>query len=292
MQSALANATILLIANQYSVYVGCISIGAGIIGNIINILIFTRLKFFRTNQGVFYLTIESIFDIIYQLYYLSLTIFKYLYGSDLTDSSLIKCRTKHLFGQSTALIAFCMICLAAADQFLSSSYRFHWRQICTIKLSRHLAFLTVILCVTHSILFSLAFNIVPSAGCIISHPVSIRYASVFFYPFLMGFLPIAIATSFSLLAFGNVRRIVRRQIPIERRRFDRQITAMILLRVAFFVIFLLPYVINRMYTINNITTDVDSLPFAILTLTQTITFSIFNLIFTVISFLFTQYNLY
>jgi hypothetical protein len=55
---------------------------------------------------------------------------------------------------------------------------------------------------------------------------------------------------FSILAYRNVRRIIRRQIPVLRRRLDRQLTAMILVRVALFVITTLPYVSVRTYEIN------------------------------------------
>jgi hypothetical protein len=109
----------------------------------------------------------------------------------------------------------------------------------------------------------------------------------------VGFFPILIASLFSLLAFRNVRHLVRRQLSIERRRFDRQITAMILLRVVFFASFMLPYVINRMYSINTTITQANPLPFAIEKLVQAVLFSIYNLNFTVrlLIILFTLYIL-
>ena len=74
-------------------------------------------------------------------------------------------------------------------------------------------------------------DIQPSVGCVISNPIYLQYATFFLYPVLEGLLPIVIASFFSLLAFRNVRRIVRRQLPIVRRRLDRQMTAMVLIRV-------------------------------------------------------------
>jgi hypothetical protein len=281
MELPLTYAIILQIANQFSVDIGCISIVIGIIGNAVNIFIFTHLKFFRTNRCVFYLIIESISDMINQLYYISITIFKSLYNNDLSGNSLILCRTKYIIGQSTGLIAFYMISLAAVDQFLSTNCRFYLRPMCTIRVARYLAFLVITVCIVHSVLFSFVFNIVPSAGCIISNPVSIQYATYFFYPVLTGFLPIVIASTFSILAYRNVRRIIPRQLPIQRRRFDRQITAMVLIRVIFFVIFSLPYVITRMYTINNTIALGNPLRFTILTVVQVITAAINNLNFTV-----------
>jgi hypothetical protein len=93
----------------------------------------------------------------------------------------------------------------------------------------------------------------------------------------MGLLPVVIASSFSLLAFRNVRRIVRLQIPIERRRFDRQMTAMVLLRVVFFVFFTIPYDSYRIYTINTTVDPTDIFHYAITRLIQVIFISVFNL---------------
>jgi hypothetical protein len=103
----------------------------------------------------------------------------------------------------------------------------------------------------------------------------------FFYPVLVGLLPIVIASSFSLLAFRNVRRIVRRQVPIERRRFDRQITAMILLRVVFFIFFTLPYIVHRIYIVNVPILQANLVPYAIGQLVQGIFISIADLNYTV-----------
>ena len=61
--------------------------------------------------------------------------------------------------------------------------------------------------------------------------------------FFNGLLPIFVSSLFSLLAYRNVRRIVRRQIPMDRRRLDQQLTAMIFMRVIFFIL-LLPTIHN------------------------------------------------
>jgi hypothetical protein len=54
-----------------------------------------------------------------------------------------------------------------------------------------------------------------------------------------------ISPFFSLLAYRNVRR----QMPIIRRKLDRQMTSIILARVAFLTILILPYTIQRIYSL-------------------------------------------
>ncbi|CAF4195210.1 unnamed protein product, partial [Rotaria sordida] len=113
-----------------------------------------------------------------------------------------------------------------------------------------------------------------------------QYLSFFYYPILSGLLPIFIASLFSILAYRNVRRIVRRQIPIVRRRLDRQLTAMVLVRVITFVILTLPYAIQRMYTYITKINQSNLFLFAINTLIGGIMGSFFNLNYAISFYIF------
>ncbi len=79
----------------------------------------------------------------------------------------------------------------------------------------------------------------------------------------------------------NVRRIVRRQLPILRRRLDRQMTAMVLIRVVFFVCLALSYSSYRIYAINSPVSTSQTTEFAIRQLLQAVFGSIATLIYTV-----------
>ena len=63
-------------------------------------------------------------------------------------------------------------------------------------------------------------------------------------------LPLLITLGFSTLAYRNVRRIVRRQIPMVRRRLDHQMTALVLGRVISIVTCGLPYMSFNLYFLN------------------------------------------
>jgi hypothetical protein len=266
---------------KYSTISGCITFTCGIIGNIINLLVFTHLKCFRDNPCVFYLIIESISDFLYQFFSISLTILISLYGNDLSSNSVIWCKFIYFLAESLGLITFSMICFEAADQYFSTNYRLFLRQMCTMKLAWSLSFSIICLWLFHSTLCTFFVTIVPSIGCAISNPIWIEYVTFFFYPVLVGLLPIVIASSFSLLAFRNVRHIIRRQIPLERRRFDQQITAMILFRVGFYVCFTLPYIVYRIYIVNAPINEANLVQYAIGQLAQVIIVSIVSLNYTV-----------
>ena len=199
----------------------------------------------------------------------------------MTERSLVWCRLRYIWAQTCVLISFSMVCFAACDQFFSTNYRFNLRLTCTLKLARYLAFVDPCICLVHSVLFGFSFDIQLSLGCVISNPTWARYASLFFYPVLTGLLPIVVASSFSLLAFRNVRCIIRLQVPIVRRQLDRQMTAIVFVRVVFLVILTLPYAMYRIYVINFPFSRADRLQYAIGQLLQAIFLTFMRLNFTV-----------
>ncbi|CAF0953713.1 unnamed protein product [Adineta steineri] len=278
--------TIQNFASQYSFYANLITTSTAIFGNILNLLIFTKLKIFRDNRCIFYLTIESISNLINQLFTLIINILPKIYGYDITSYSLTWCRIKNMIYQIANLITLSMVCFAAVDQFFSTNYRLHLRQLCTFKLAQCFVFASIFIWFMHSLLYSFYTAVNPSFGCILSNQIWIAYTTYFFFPVIAGFLPILTASLFSLLAYGNVRRIIRRQVTIERRRFDRQITAMILIRVILFVIVTFPYTCYKIYSNNISSKNVDALRAAIERLIQVFIYSFCNLNYAVNFYLF------
>jgi hypothetical protein len=211
----------------------------------------------------------------------TLIIFTSINGDDGTGRFLFWCKFKAILAVTAAFVTYSMICCAAADQFFSTNHRYNLRQICTLHIARCFTFALVSICIIHGIIFGLFFNIQPSVGCAISNQIYLQYATFFIYPVLVGLLPIVIASFFSLLAFQNVRRIVRRQLPIIRRRLDRQMTAMVLTRVVFFVCLALPYTSYRIYAINFPVSRSQPMEFAIRQILSAIFGSVATLIYTV-----------
>jgi hypothetical protein len=79
-----------------------------------------------------------------------------------------------------------------------------------------------------------------------------------------------------LLAYRNVRRIIRRQINVVRRCLDRQLTAMGLTRVGFFIICKTPFAMYRIYSIEINTDPTDLLRLAIEKMISVVISSLFN----------------
>jgi hypothetical protein len=272
---------ILLFAEDFSLYFTVSIFIIGCIGNLINLCVLTTLKLFRSNQCAFYLIMESIVDtyqlsILFVIYILPVT-----YGSDPGNVSIAWCKLKNTVPQILRLLSTSMVCFAALDQFLSTNPQLRIRQISTIQLAHRLTFVAACLWTAHVIPYAIFFEIVPASGCIITSVELTRYYSFFYYPFLHGLLPILGSSLFSLFAYRNVRHLVRRQVPVVRRRLDRQLTAMVFVRVIFLVLFLLPYTVYRIYSLNVTVSQANTYPYAIDRLVYSIMTSLTNLNYTV-----------
>ncbi|CAF0987906.1 unnamed protein product [Adineta steineri] len=162
--------------------------------------------------------------------------------------------------------------------------------MCTLKLGRYLSFIFICFAIIHSTALGSSYSIQPTLGCIISDHTWVQYSTYFFYPVLSGFLPIVIASTFSILAYHNVRRIVRRQLPIVRRKLDKQITAMVLMRVIAFVCLVLPYNAYRTYATNFPTSRSVPMAYAVGRLLQAILLSINNINFVINFYIFILFS--
>jgi hypothetical protein len=284
----------LIVASQiFATYTTYINFGFGFLGNLLNILIFTNLKIFHLNRCAFYLIVESVVDIgqliqmfIYQVWESSIN------GIDPTSVSLIWCKARASFPQWCRLMLASIVCFAAIDQYISANPVPYRRQWGSLKLAHREIYFAGYLCLLHTIPFAIFSKIYPILGCIVTNTNLTNYYSYFFYPVLNGLLPIFISSLFSLLAYRNVRRIVRRQIPIDRRRLDQQLTAMIFVRVISFVLLQLPFTIHRIIIINVTAIPANTTIYAINLWVRTISITLVYVCHTVIFFFLLMFRRY
>jgi hypothetical protein len=254
---------VLVTAQNYITYISYLTFAAGLIGNSLNILVFTKLKIFQNNRCAFYLIMESIVDILMLLQIFISELLQFIYQNDVGNLSLIWCKIRTTLGEPCRLLIGSIICYEAFDQFLSTHHQVYFRQLTTLPLARYLISITYGIWFLQTIPYIIYYQIVPGFGCIIINEGLIHYYSYAYYIFLDGLIPIVVSSSFSLLAYRNVRRLILHRIPLERRRLDRQMTAMIFARVIVFVILMMPYTIFRIYILNNSTPPSNALQYTI-----------------------------
>jgi hypothetical protein len=155
-----------------------------------------------------------------------------------------------MISYTLALMSFSSICFAAVDQYLSTNYHPWLKQLSTLKLAHRLVSSAIIIWIVYDSVFLIFFDLRPTAGCTIYNAIFYHYYSFFHYIILNGVIPILISSSFSLLAYLNVRRIIQLRMAVVRRKLDKQLTAMVLAKVAFLVVTISPSIVFRIYLLN------------------------------------------
>lgn len=176
-------------------------------------------------------------------------IINYTFSYDPTQTSLFWCKVRKAIIQSFSIIPFLLICFATIDQYLSIHSRVYLRQLSTLKLAYYLTGLAIFIWIVHMIPSLILAEIRLINNCAMYNGSYKQYL-LFTQNFLInGLLPLFISSTFAILAYLNVRRIIRHQVTIIRRRLDQQLTAMVLVKVGFSVFTVLPFVITHIYTL-------------------------------------------
>lgn len=288
---------ILNISQQYTIYTGFVILFGGIFGHIIDIIVFTSSRSLRQKQAAFYLTAESIVNSLQLIISFSSRIAMNGFNIDLTQRSIVWCKFRQFLGTSLSLLSVSIVCFAAMDQYLSTSYSPFLRQCSTLKLAQRLTACSALIWTSHGFIYLIFMRIESTNGCAPYNDDLNTYIKYIYYLVLTGLLPIVIASIFATLAYINVRRIIRSRMLGIRRKLDRQLTAMIFARVAFLIVTILPYITQRIYIIQVESNQYNPIQKAIVQLVGTIGYSLFYLNYSVsyevfFSLLFNDYNFY
>jgi len=266
---------IVLIAKEFTLYASFAILIFGVISNTLNIAVFTQLTIFRRNQSTFYFIIGSIVDCIQILLIFTIRIPTYTFNPDPTNTSIVLCKLRAIIEQICIVISLGTVCCASIDQFLSTNNHARLRQMSTVKLAHCLTLIIACFALLHGVLFLVYYEIVPNLGCTPGNLIFRVYTTFIFYCILCGLLPITIASTFAILAYFNVRHIIRHQVPVVRRRLDKQLTAMVLARVCLYVITNLPYIVSEIFRTNMPSNPSDILRIVTIQLISSVTYSIF-----------------
>ncbi|CAF1141157.1 unnamed protein product [Rotaria sp. Silwood1] len=239
----------LLQTNQQIItYGGILIFISGLIGGILNIIIFLSLKTFRESSCAFYLTILSIVNIGQLITNLLTRIMITGFNIDWTRNSLFYCKFRTYAFQVTTMISFTCICLATIDQYFATCSRIRWQRWCHIKIAyRIIIFAIFIAIIEQSPCLFLYEHIKISTTniiiCTITNEFFIQFNTYFNYLIIGNILPYLITFSFGLMAYRNIKEINYRTVPLVRRELDKQLTTMVLIQVIYTFFSILPSMI-------------------------------------------------
>ena len=147
-------------ATQYiSIYLGIPMLIVGVLGGLLNILVFLSLKIFRRNSCAFYLMIMSVVNVIILITGLLSRITISGFGIDWTQTSTLYCKARVYFNQLSILLSLTCICLATIDQYLSTHAALHEYRKNSLKLARLLIALFVLVWLLHGIPYLFYYDV-------------------------------------------------------------------------------------------------------------------------------------
>ncbi|CAF1372201.1 unnamed protein product [Adineta ricciae] len=235
--------TLLTDSQQFTVYIGFFLLIIGIIGNGINILIFFKVRTYRQTPCTFYFLIESISNMIYILLNITLRILNIGYGIDIIAALSIWCKFRQFLLVTPGIFSMNLSCLAAIDQFLTTSKNVSVRHFSRIEFAHRIVILSLIFWCVHGIPIFVFYNIsYPTKICMNTNAGYDIYI-VFYLLGLICAIPILIMILFGWLTYRNVCQIKR----LNALQVDRQLIRMTFTHVILSVISLLPFGIYQTY---------------------------------------------
>lgn len=242
------------LTQQVTIYSGLFILTVGLVGGVLNIIVFLSLRTFRHNSCGFYLTLMSFANLLHLTTALFPHIVSYGFGIDWPAQNGSYCKARFYFFQLFLLTSLTCISLATIDQFLATCFNPLWHRWSNIKVARNVIAGFLLCWLLHGIPFSVFYNPTTSASnpnqsaCAITNGSFQTYFSFGFVLVLMGVLPLTVMTLFGSLAYHNVQNLSYRTVPLVRRELDKQLTRMVLMHVIYNVVVLSPYVIVTIVT--------------------------------------------
>ncbi|CAF1451936.1 unnamed protein product [Adineta ricciae] len=229
--------TLLFDGQLFTLYAGIILLVACVVGNGINILVFSRVRIYRTNPCTFYFLMGSIDNMFYVCFNLPIRILSDTYRIDTYRGSDVWCKIRHLLLVVPSLISVTFSCLAIIDQFLVTSKSAYLRSRSQIKWAHRISIIVIVFWSLHDIYGLVLYHILPTTKTCGSDNAGLAiYSPIYLLGIICG-IPVGIMTLFGLLTYRNIRQTTR---PAELR-FDRQLIRMTSIHILLVAVSLVPY---------------------------------------------------
>ncbi|CAF1215044.1 unnamed protein product [Adineta ricciae] len=230
------------IGKQITIYVGWSLLAIGIVGNGINIFIFSSVQNYRQTPCTFYFLISSIDNLLILFVNLLSRILILGYEIDLTKTSLFWCKFRSYTINVFPLSSFSYSCLSSIDQYLLTSRNVQIRRLSQIKYSYRIVFFLTLFWFIHAIPQILFFDNSSQQTCSNTNPSYSIYNTIYILTFSSTF-PILIMIIFGYFTYCNIQ-LIR---TLNEHQIDYQLLRMTLFQIILILITVGPYGINHLY---------------------------------------------
>lgn len=245
------------IAYRIMIISGTLMFLLGLIGNLLNIYIFTRWSYSGKNSKNFYsqrnnlplyLLTSSVSNLIVIIYPLLTRILVDGYQFQLTpNQSYLLCKWRYYALHTFDLLSLACICMAIFDRYLVTSRKVYLREFIpkTNRTIFHILFVFLLIAL-HNIPLIIYFDVTEAGRCSI---FSLIYSYYYLYVFqicLHGVVPILFLSIFGLLTLKQLRKL-NQNIRSNHRNIDRQLSRMLLLISLGIILSAIPNCIENFY---------------------------------------------
>lgn len=232
---------------QIYIYGYCFIFLTGMIGNSVNILMFTTDL--KGNPCSLYFLTTAVCDCFEILVWIVPYTIQVIYGKNGTESFLPWCKLMPYLADTLTMLSVAALCLASIDRYHSTCRAVSRRQWSSIKVAKTSILIATFISLSLGIP-DLVFYYIEEVGnvsyCTVVADVYNYYIYFFEIPFLWTFVPLGILLIFGLFTHRNLKRTqisvtaiidhsVQRQ-KAANQRLDEQLTRLLVLQIICFFI--------------------------------------------------------
>lgn len=231
---------------------GLIILIFGLLGNLLNIIIFISLNSYKENACSLYILCRSIFDILILIFGLGTRILSETFQIDLTSENNIWCKLRVPIIYINTLNSYTFLCLQSIDAYFVTSLTSSLRQISNIRRARYFIIIFFFFWTFEEIPYlffqELVKNSVGNSGtCLTINSIYGKYRTYFIYLFLTTIVPIILIILFDILTYRNLHiHLIEKQNRL-LSILTRQMTKMTLFNLGALILFQTPFAIAQCY---------------------------------------------
>ncbi|UJR12245.1 hypothetical protein I4U23_016422 [Adineta vaga] len=218
-----------------------IYLALGLVGNVLNCIMFTRNSYRRTPSSLYLLSL-SIFSMMFLMWLLIPSIYA-LYYSELQTQSVIYCKIRLYIGHILNLYLRYSVVFACTDRYFITRTNIHLRSLSSIKTAKKLLFFMFIIFPLMAIHMPILMDI-RNGSCGMIGIYKLVYA--IYQLIISGLLPPIFMSIFSILTINSLHQR-HHTGQIRMKQSDRALTRMVVVEVIVNIITAIPYSINLLY---------------------------------------------
>ncbi|CAF3787850.1 unnamed protein product [Adineta steineri] len=226
---------------------GFILLVGGVLGNILNIIVFIKVGNYKNNACSLYMFVRTFLDLNLLLVGLTTKILSVGFQLNFTLMNRIWCKTRTAFADMNALSTYTLICLQAIDIFICSSPSVAVRQKSNIRIARYLVIGTLCFWFIHGLPYYFSQDLVIVGGtpmCITTNTIFAQYRS---YVAVLGIATIIPITVISIFGFLTVQHMKTISVTRSLSSLTRQTISMALSQIFAVLVFNSPYAAWQIY---------------------------------------------